>query len=428
MNIYSKKLANNLPVIGINTETFGSVSLLVLVKVGSRYEDDQMAGISHFLEHAVSKSIPSFPTPFKLAAQIEGIGGISNAFTSREYMGFWIKLPTEHFKVATQILYETVTQPLLKADEIEREKGVIVEEINMYEDDPQRKIGDLYEEQLYPHSSLGRDIAGTKETVKSFVRHDFVTWLKRYFHPNNALVAVAGNLGTGKLFDHYMEMVETGFAPWGKGELYAPKKFVDGQTGPVIKAYQKDTQQAHLALGYRAFSYFDQRRYTLSVLSRLLGGGMSSRLFDEVREKRGLCYYIYTTKDHYADVGHMTTYAGVSTDVKKIRETLSATLAEHAKIAQGKVTDEEVRRVKDMIKGHILLSLEDSYSVAQFFAGEQLLSGSYRTPEEIIACIEKVTKQEVIELAHELFVPKNLNIAVLGPVTKKELELGEIVG
>lgn len=426
MQVYSQKLDNGLPILGINTGSFGSVTLLALVKVGSRYENSKMAGISHFLEHAVLKSIPSYPSPLELASAIEGVGGVSNAFTSREYMGFWIKLPVEHISLAAKILTETITKPLLKKEEIEREKGVIVEEINMYEDDPQRQIGDLYEQQLYD-GPLGMDIAGTRETVKGFVRDDFTGWLNTYFHPNNALIVFAGNLYNEAWFGKQTREIQSYLNGWKQMAVPVPETVADEQNSPKLKVHFKKTQQVHLALGYRAFSYHDQRRYVLSVLSRLLGGGMSSRLFDEVREKRGLCYYIYTVKDHYADAGHITTYAGVNADVGKIRQALSVILKEHDSIAKGSVSDSEVRRVKEMIKGHILLSLEDSHTVASFFAAEQLLMGQYKTPEETIKAIDAVTKSDVVALARELFVPGHLNISLIGPVRKNELELGEIL-
>jgi predicted Zn-dependent peptidase len=428
MNIGFTTLPNKLPVISINTETFGSVTLLVMVKVGSRYEHIKNSGISHFLEHATSKSIPSFPTPFSLASAIEGVGGVSNAFTSREYTGFWIKLPVAHINKAAKILFETVTAPLLKEDEIEREKGVIVEEIHMYEDEPQRKVGELYEQQLYPNNPLGFDIAGTPKTVNSMTRRDFLGWLKRYYHSGNAIVSIAGNLGTEAKSKDTTRVVNDIFAAWHAGGMLQHQAVVETQTAPALKIFTKKTQQTHFVYGYRAFSFFDKRRYVLSVLSRLLGGGMSSRLFNEVREKRGLCYYIYTSKDQYDDVGHISTQAGVSTNVNKIKEALSAIAAEHKSIAQGGVTEAEVTRTKEMIKGHILLSLEDSYSVANFFAGEQLLSGAYKSPEEVTAAIDAVTKDEVVALARDLFIEKNLNITILGPLKKNELELGDILG
>ncbi|MFA6005818.1 MAG: pitrilysin family protein [Patescibacteria group bacterium] len=428
MNITLNKLTNGLPVISINTETFGSITMLVMVKVGSRYEDEKNNGISHFLEHATSKSIPSFPTPFSLASAIEGVGGVSNAFTSREYTGFWIKLPTAHLLKAGKILYETVTQPLLKEDEIQREKGVIVEEIHMYEDEPQRKVGELYEKQLYPKNPLGFDIAGKPQTVNSMQRSDFVGWLQKYYHSHNAIVALAGNLGKDVEQVKHVNSVHDIFSHWTGGKVSGHEPVSENQKKPVLNVVYKKTQQTHFVIGYRAFSFFDKRRYILSVLSRLLGGGMSSRLFNEVREKRGLCYYIYTSKDQYDDVGHISTQAGVSTDIHKIKQALSVIVAEHKSIAQGKVTEEEITRTKEMIKGHVLLSLEDSYSVANFFAGEQLLFGAYKTPEEVISSIDTVTRDEIVSLAKDLFIEKNLNITVLGPLKKNELELGDILG
>ena len=312
-----------------------------------------------------------------------------------------------------------IIQPLLKPEEIEREKGVIVEEINMYEDSPGRKIADIFENLLYKGSALGMDTTGTKETVTKFTRQTFLDYMEKMYSPKNAVLVVAGGLNPKQ---NYNVIIEKIFAKWvpvnPEGSQARFAQVLEKQSKSEMLIKHKKTEQTHFSLGYRTFSFRDPRKYAQSILTTILGGGMSSRLFIEVRERRGLCYYIHTGKEAYHDVGYITTMAGVTNDHSKIKEAVSVILAEHKKIADGKVGDDEIKRAKEMIKGRILLSMEDSSNVASWYGTKLILENKLETVEEVLNKLEKVGKEELIRLAKEIVKPERLNLALIGPFEK----------
>ncbi len=421
MNTHVYFLANDLQVILVNTGAFPSLTSLLLVGAGSRYENKVNNGIAHFFEHMVFKGTVKYKDTLSLSRVIESLGGVFNAFTAKDHTGYWIKAPSKHFIETLDVLAEMIQRPLLKEEEIEREKGVIVEEINMYEDDPQRRVVDFFENLVYQGSPLGMDIVGTKQTVSSFNKATFEDYLASLYRPNNAILLVAGGLsGSVK---SYLAAVKDKFAAWQKGPVAQFQKLDKKEVGAVGKNFYKKTEQAHLAIGFHAFSFFDPRRYALSVLSALLGGGMSSRLFHELRERRGLCYYVSTQTDFYHDTGLIYTHAGVSADIAKIKQAVSLILEEHYKISKGKLSAEELRVAKEYLKGRLLLSLEDSLNTALFYGRRKLLSGRLETPEEVIKRLDAVKIADVIDLAKELFVDKKLTAALISPFKDIQLPL-----
>ncbi len=437
-------LSNGLPVIFIDTKAFPTLTTLLLVGAGSRFENEKNNGIAHFFEHMAFKGSKKYPNSFVISSTIEGLGGIFNAFTGKDHTGYWIKATTEHFETVIDVIADMVQNSLLLPEEINREKGVIAEEINMHEDMPQRKVGDLFERLLYQDSPLGYDISGKKEIIKTFQKHTFDDYIHHLYQPNNAVIVVAGGLnnvrhrvfssasppkgGSPKRLtqkqvsplSYYLKVIEEKFSGWRNGEKASFQKVEERQTRPQLLLKHKKTEQTHFCLGFRAFSFFDSRKYALSLLSTILGGGMSSRLFIEVRERLGLCYYISTGRELYHDVGNMVTQAGVANNLDKLKKAIELILKEHQKIVKGEVKREELKKAKELIKGRLLLSMEDSFNVASFFGTKKLLQNEIETQEDVIKKLEKVTVDDIVSIASDVFKPERLNLAVIGPFEKKE--------
>ena len=418
-------LKNGLQVIFIDTKTFPTLTTLLLVGAGSRYENEINNGVAHFFEHMAFKGSKKYSNSFVISSTVEGFGGVFNAFTSKDHTGYWIKATNEHFETMIDVIADMIQTPRLLEEEIEREKGVIVEEINMYEDMPQRKVGEIFETLLYKGSPLGFDIAGTKETVTKFTRQTFIDYINNLYQPNNAVLVVAGGLSDGKPqtaknllsspFVEYLEVIQEKFGNWQAGNKSSFIKIKEIQTKPQMLIKYKKTEQAHFSLGFRAFSFSDNRKYAMNLLATILGGGMSSRLFIQVRERRGLCYYISSGGEFYHDCGSFVTQAGVTNNLDKIKEAIKTILEEHNKIKKGDIKKEELLKVKEMIKGRLMLSMEDSMNIASFFGTKKILQDKIETPEEIIKKIEAVTVDEIAELAKDIFTPERLNLAMIGP-------------
>jgi len=417
-------LSNGLTVILADTGAFPTLSTLLLVGAGSRYENEKNNGVAHFFEHMAFKGSKKYPNSFVITSKIEGLGGAFNAFTSKDHTGYYIKATTAHFEEVLDVIADMVQHSLLEVEEIEREKGVIREEINLYEDTPYRKIGEIFESFIYPDNPLGFDIAGTKDTVSAFTKDTFVDYIKELYHPDNAVLVVAGGLDKK---EQYLKIIEEKFKGWTNftRAKYIPIK--EDQKSPQLHITTKKTEQAHFVLGFRAFDMFDKRRYALTLLTTILGGGMSSRLFTQVRERRGLCYYISTGRELYADCGTMTTQAGVTNDLKKVKEAISVILKEHKDIISGNIKKDEFDRARELVRGSMLLSLEDSFNVAAFLGRKKLLEGKIITPEETLARIDKVTIDEVIEVARDIIKPEGLNFAIIGPFEKGDITIEDLV-
>ncbi len=419
MKTITHTLKNGLRVLLIDTESFPTVTALVMVGAGSRYERKDNNGIAHFFEHMAFKGSKKYKTSFEISSAIEGIGGLFNAFTSKDHTGYWIKATNEHTSTLLDVLSDMILYPLLEKEEIEREKGVIVEEINMYEDMPARKVGDIFEEVMYKGSPLGYDIAGTKETVTAFDRKTFTDYIAELYHPNNATVVIAGGL-QGK---DYLPEIERKFGKWkNKKPLTAPE-YNNNQTKPNLHIHYKKTEQVHVCIGFKTFSFSDERKYALQVLAAVLGGGMSSRLFMQVRERRGLCYYISTGRELYKDTGSIVTQAGIRNDKQKIQEAINVILEEHIKIVKGDITDTEIEKAKELLKGRFLLSLEDSMNIATIFGTKYILEGEIANPKKVLEKLKKVGKKEVIAVAKDIFREERLTCAIIGPLEKHDIAL-----
>ncbi len=416
MNYTRKVLKNGLRVITIPMPSFESATVIVMVGAGSRYETDKNNGISHFLEHMAFKGTKKRPNAKVIAELIDGIGGEFNAFTSKEVTGYYVKSAVTHVDLCLDILSDMLQNSKLDEAEIQREKGVILEEINLYEDTPARKIGDIYEGLLYGDTPMGWDIAGRKEVIKQITRKDFVDYMSSLYSADNITVVVAGGIKAKKS----EEMVEKYFGNMKSFDTLRYKKLYQNQVKPALNIKHKNTEQVHIAVGFRTVPIDSKEKHPLSVLAAILGGGMSSRLFSEVREKRGLAYYVRTSSEHFQDAGNIVSTAGL--DPKRLEEGISVIIEEYSKFANGKanLTEKELSKAKEYLKGHLVLELEDSRSVAGFYAQAELLEKEIETADELIKKIDKVSLKEVEEVSKKYFKNETLNLAIIGNFTDRQ--------
>lgn len=409
-------LPNGLRLITIPMPSFESATVLVMVGAGSRYETRKNNGISHFLEHMAFKGTKKRPSALSISTLIDGIGGECNAFTGKEITGYYIKSSATHVELSMDILSDMLQKSLLHPKEIDKERGVIIEEINLYEDTPARKIGDIYENLLYGDTPLGWDIAGEKDVIKSIARKDFVAYLTSLYSAHNITVVVAGGVNN----KHVGRLAEKYFGKMKKFDIVPHTKVVENQMQPGVLIKKKTTEQVHIALGVRTVGLDHKDHYPLALLSAILGGGMSSRLFNEVREKRGLAYYVRAHSDHYQEVGSLTALAGV--DPKKVEEAVKVIIDEFRAIGEGAkaVTNEELKKAKEFVKGHMVLELEDSRAVASFFAHQELLETHIDTPEQVLGKIDAVTVDEVKKAAKKYLTSPAVNLAVIGNFSDRQ--------
>ncbi len=410
MKFQRKVLRNGLRIITVPMPSFESVTSLVMVGAGSRYETVKNSGISHFLEHMAFKGTKKRPSAIDISTLIDGIGGEFNAFTGKETTGYYIKSAVSHVDLCLDVLSDMLQNSKLDKIEINKEKGVILEEINLYEDTPSRKIGDIYERLLYGDTPMGWDIAGEKDIIRQINREDFQEYMQSLYSADNITVVVAGGINEDKT----AELIEKYFGKMPKFDTLRYKRVVEKQEKPQVFIKQKTTEQVHIALGFRTVPLSHPDRYVLSVLSAILGGGMSSRLFHEVREKRGLAYYVRTASEQYQDVGNLVSTAGL--DPKRVEEGIKVIVEEYGKISKlkGQISKQELSKAKEFLKGHFVLELEDSRSVAGFYSQQELLEEKVENPDEIMAKIDKVTVSDVEKAAQRYFVEKTMNMAVIG--------------
>lgn len=407
LKIKKNKLANGLTVVKVPLKT-ESVTAMLLVRVGSRDEDKRVNGISHFLEHMVFKGTRKWPTPMEMNRVIESVGGVFNAFTSQEYTGFWVKVQKKYLKLGLEFIQQAVFEPLLPAKELEQERGVILEEIKMYEDNPMAKVVRSFVSQVYSKTRLEQKVIGTAENIKSVQRKDFVDHLDKWYQPRNMVLVVAGGGldGLDKVAEELFVNKRTGQVKFTD----RPEQVVVNQEKPVVKVVEKPIQQAHFCLGLETFKRDDKDRYALLVLNTILGANTSSRLWEEVREKRGLVYYVRSSLGEFIDTGFLVTQAGC--DVNRLEEAVKVVKDEYGKI--GKVSDDELKRAKDYLKGRLALDLEDSQEVAGLFGENLLLEGKTRSIKEMIKGVEQVDESEVRKVAERVMKSKK-NLTVVGP-------------
>ncbi|MBI2196888.1 insulinase family protein [Candidatus Daviesbacteria bacterium] len=404
-----KTLSNGLTLITVNRPHLDSVTTLVAVGAGSRYETKKINGISHFLEHMFFKGSTKFPSAEKISTLVDGIGAVNNAITDKEVTYYWIKSSAKHIKLSSDILSSMIKESLFSQEEIDREKGVIVEELRMYRDNPARYVWELYERLQYGNQPLGWDTGGEEKIVNSLNREDFISYMDSLYAPENmALVYV------GKIPASIEEVAKEFFLSLPKRKQYPFKPFKKiEQKKAKVDVFYKDTDQVNLVLGMEGFDRYDDRKYVGRVLSCLLGEGMSSRLFIQVRERRGLAYSIGAHSGSYKDTGAFTVYGGLK--LEKIYEGMEVILAELQMMASEKVTDKELKKAKEMIRGRIALQSESTNFLAEYFGTSFVLDRKIETFEEILQKIDKVSKEDLQNLAKELFVRQKYNLQIIGP-------------
>jgi len=414
MKFNKTTLSNGLKIVTIPMEDNPAVTVLVTVETGSKYEKKETSGLSHFLEHMVFKGSEKRPTAMDISRELDSLGAQYNAFTSQEYTGYYAKVSKEKIDTALDIVSDIYLHPLFDGKEIEKEKGVIVEEIRMYQDSPHRHVNDLFMNLVYGDQPAGWNIAGNENTVKSFKREDFVKYLSEHYVAEATTVVVSGT------FDEIdtIKKIEKAFSNISTEKKHTKLSVKEEQNKPQTFLKFKETEQAHLILGVRSFDAKNEYDPVLSVLSTLLGGGMSSRLFQKLREEMGVGYYIRASHDAYTDHGLFTISTGI--DTTRIDEVIKVLLNECKKIVNEEISEQELNKVKDYIAGSFVLGLETSDSRAEYCAINQILKGKIDSPQEEIEKIRKVTVGDIKEIAKQIFVDEKLNLAIIGPYKDQE--------
>ena len=407
-------LKTGLTLITVNLPQLESVTTLVAVGTGSRYETRKINGISHFLEHMFFKGSRKYPSAELIANLVDGIGAINNAATDREVTFYWIKSANRHVELSSDILSSMIKESLLAEEEIEKEKGVIVEELRMYRDNPQRYIWELYMRLQFGDQPLGWDIGGDEKTVTSLARNDFINYMDSSYSPKNMALVYAGNLprNIDKLAEKYFSDLPK--RDKSKHRLYIPQK----QVRPKVDIFYKQTDQSNLILGVEGYDRYNPKRYAAAVLGVILGEGMSSRLFIQVREKRGLAYHISADHASYMDTGTFLIYSGLK--LEKIYEGLEVIRAELERTTNENATDEELKKAKEMVRGRLAIRSESTNFLAEFFGTNFVIERKIETFDEFLKNIDKVSAQDVRDVAKEFFQANKFNLQIIGPFKEKD--------
>jgi predicted Zn-dependent peptidase len=417
--MYKKqKLDNGLRIVAAPMPRMQSAALGIWVRVGGRHENAANKGTAHFLEHLLFKGSKNY-TCRKLKEAIEGVGGALNGFTSEELTCYLVKTPAKHIESALDVLSDMVIYPTLPECEIEKEKTVITEEIKMYRDQPQSHVYELLDELLWPEQPLGAPIIGTEESVNAITRKSLVSFKERHYNVFSMVISVAGLFDYGRLTKRISRI----YSPLKAKEPVDFLPVRESQNRPQIKLLSKETEQTHLALGFHALKRDDPLRHAMGLLHVVLGGNMSSRLFNELREDRGLAYEIGTGVKRYYDTGAFLVHAGI--DNSKVTEAVSLILKELSRVKTGLVTDDEFRRAKEFYRGQMTLALEDTMD-SMLWIGETTaaLDKTY-TLEELIKEINKVRKEDIRQAARFIFENNKMSLALIGPLKDKEGEISK---
>ena len=408
------RLDSGLRVVTADMPQVQSVTCMIMLAAGSRYETPDTNGIAHFAEHMFFKGTEQRPTARVIGMEVDSLGGEFNAFTSKEYTGYYIKCAADYRDRALDVLVDMLRHSKFETEEIEREKGVIVEEMNMYFDTPRDFIGGLYDQLLYGDQPLGWDVIGRKETVRAAQRETFLDYVGRWYKPERMVVGVGGRLegdvlATVERLLGDLQPEETG-AP-------APVELLDGNA-PRVTIHQKESDQAHLVLGVRSYPFVHPERYGLQLLTTILGTGMSSRLFTEVRERRGLAYYVFAHNNSYTDAGSLYSQAGV--DITRADEAVETIASEFRRIADEAVPEEELEKARALAKGRFVLRLENPQGMTMFGLSREVLEGHAVEPDEVLAGLDAVTAEDVQRVAQDVIGSNGINLALIGPFDDEE--------
>jgi len=401
-------LANGLRVLTAPMPHTRSVAISFYVGAGSRYETEEISGLSHFLEHMLFKGTERRPTSQEISEAVDAVGGVLNAGTDRELTVYYAKVAAPHFPIALDLLVDMLRRSRMDAREIEKERKVVIEELATVEDSPAQQADVLLDAIMWPDQPLGWDVAGTEESVNGLSRPTIVEYFRRQYVPNNVIVSVAGAVEPAQV----VEAVAAQAEGWQPGEPGQWSAALNGQRAPRVKTRYKRTEQAHISLAVRGVSNQDPDRYAVDLLSAILGEGMSCRLFMELREKRSLCYDIHSYTSHYLDTGAFSVYAGV--EPTAVEEALGAILEQLALTKQG-IPEAELRKAKELTKGRLLLRMEDTRSVSGWVGVQELLTGEVRSVDDVVEQVEAVTTEDLWRVANALFRTEALNLALVGP-------------
>lgn len=420
MNKYKKDiLSNKIPLFTVPIKGSKTATVLILFKTGSRYETRKNNGISHFLEHMFFKGTSKRPDTLTISSDLDSLGGEFNAFTGKEYTGYWVKVANSKLGAALEILSDMLLHSQFSPEEIEREKGVIIEELNMYEDNPLMHVEDVFETCLYGDTPAGWETIGTKENIRRFKQIDFLNYLQTQYGTRSAYVVLAG--GVNKQTQKIAKKLLTEF----KTNSWKNKvKVIEKQKKPQHIIVKKKIDQVNLSLGVRTYATNHPDEYKIKLLAIILGGAMSSRLFIRLRERNGLAYYVRTNTEFYSDSGYLTTQAGIPGD--KVKEAIKIILEEYHNLTQELIKAKELKRAKDLLQGKILLQLEASDNLANWYARQAINRPKIVTPAEFLQAIKKIKASELRLAAKKIFTDERLNLALIGNLEKNQFKKDEL--
>ena len=409
MNYERTTLPNGLRLLTASMPGMRSASIAFFFKCGSRYEQDRIAGVSHFIEHMLFKGTRNYPTARLISEAIEGVGGTFNGSTGKEITSYTARVPAEELEAVMTVLADMIRYSLFDPAEIEKERGVIIEELSATKDDPQEWVNLLVDEAMWPGLPLGRDDAGTIESVTGLQRQDMLTYLETYYCPNSLVISVAGNV------DHQqtVELVQRLFGDWEQHNVPSYAESLPPRSTMPLRIIQKDTEQTNVCLATIGTAYASSDYYPLQLINALLGDGMSSRLFQSIREEQGLAYDIGSYLNSYAETGSLVVSAGV--DPSQTEGVIRAILIELQRLCDVPVPADELRRIKAYVRGGILLGLEGTQQVASWLGSQECLHARVRDIDEVIALVEAVTGEDIVRVARTCFAPEWRRLAIIGP-------------
>lgn len=407
-------LENGLRIITAPQPGNPAVTLLVLVEAGSEYETKDINGLSHFLEHLCFKGTKKRPTANNIASELDGIGAFYNAFTSQEFTGYFAKAGAKHLDKIIDVVSDIYLNSVFDPKEIDKERGVIIEEANMYEDLPMARVQYLFLELLYGDQPAGWNIVGEKQVIRGLKRDDFIKYREKHYLAGKTIVVVAGAIDEVGV----IEKIKEAFMGMTTGAEVKKLKPKESQEKPALLVKYKESDQTHLILGVRGYDIFDKRRFAAEIISDLLGGGMSSRLFQKIREEMGAAYYVNASTDFFSDHGYLRASAGV--ECQRLPEVVGAIVAELKRLRDEPIPPTELQKVKDHLIGGLMLGLETSDDLARFYGGQEVVEKKIMTPEKIMEHIQAVTAEEIQEVAKDLFKNEGLNLAVIGPLKNSD--------
>ena len=401
-------LDNKLRVLTSTMAHTQSVSMVICVGAGSRYESDELAGVSHFIEHLPFKGTESWPTARAVSEAIEGVGGVMNASTDREMTVFWCKVARLHYKTAFAVLMDMVLYPRLDPEDVEKEREVIQEELRMTYDQPSYRVDLLIDEALWPDQAMGRDVGGTPETVADIQQKDIREYMHQQYNPANTVVAVAGNVTHEEVVDMLAETTKD----WKPLESLDWEAATDGVEGPLVKVERRRSDQTHLCLGVPGLSLAHPDRYAFNLMNTILGDGMSSRLFLNLREEQGLAYDVHSSTSNYRDTGSLVVYCGV--EPSKTNDAVKTIVQEFQGMHQAP-SEQELNKAREYTKGRLLLRMEDTRAVASWLGAQELLQESVRTPDEVVGFLDAVEPADIARVASDFLNDEKMRLAVVGP-------------